>query len=240
MPNKYYEFTGFSREPTFTSPTNHVGDAKLASYAAWTDIDRLGGVDGPGLWMNANVGANAVYQPIYTDHDNNPATPDQPTGYKNPIPTSVRSPVSGPDTLSAANIYHHSATFITKSDATGNVVVYNWSDPNGYGSTSQGATLLNGFKLGLIPLAGDYNNDAKVDAADYVLWRKSQRLVRQPSRIHDVAGQLRPNGRQRLWDQCECLCPRANDARPAPRGNRGNVLTPPHESVINSCLSETR
>ena len=79
-PTRYYEFTGFSREPAFTSPTDHVGDAQLASYAAWTDIDRLGGVDGPGPWMNANVGANAVYQPIYTDHDNNPATPDQPTG----------------------------------------------------------------------------------------------------------------------------------------------------------------
>ena len=81
--------------------------------------------------------------------------------------------MSGPDSLSSANIYYHSATFITKSDATGNVVIYNWSDPNGYGSTSQGATLLNGFKLGLVPLAGDYNNDAKVDAADYVLWRKN-------------------------------------------------------------------
>ncbi len=147
-PNRNYEFTGFSREAAFNNATDHVGAAQLASYAAWTDLARLGGVDGPGPWMDANVGALAVYQPIWVDHDANAGTPDQPTTYKNPIPTIARSPVSGPDSLSAANIYYHAATFITKSDANGAVVIYNWSDPNGYGSTSQGATLLNGFQLG--------------------------------------------------------------------------------------------
>jgi hypothetical protein len=147
-PNRNYEFTGLSREPAFANAVDHVGNAQLASYAAWTDIARLGGVDGPGPWMDANVGAQAVYQPIWFDHDANAGTPDQPTVYKNPIPTLARSPVSGPDSLSLANPYHHSATFITKSDATGSVVVYTWSDPNGYGSTSQGATVLNGFQLG--------------------------------------------------------------------------------------------
>jgi hypothetical protein len=147
-PNQNYEFTGFAREAAFNSATDHVGSAQLASYTAWTDLARLGGVDGPGPWMDANVGAAAVYQPIYTDHDANAGTPDVPTGYKNPIPTIARVSMSGPDSLSAADLYAHAATFITKSDATGSVVVYAWSDPNGYGSTSQGATLLNGFQIG--------------------------------------------------------------------------------------------
>ncbi len=145
QPNQNYEFTGFSREAAFNNATDHVGSAQLASYAAWTDLSRLGGVDGPGPWMDANVGAQAVYQPIWFDADANAATPDVPTTYKNPIPTITRTPVSGPD---SADPYHFAATFITKADATGKVVVYNWSDPNGYGSTSQGATLLNGFQVG--------------------------------------------------------------------------------------------
>jgi hypothetical protein len=148
-PNQSYEFTGFSREAAFNNATDHVDSAQLASYTAWTDLARLGGVDGPGPWLDANVGPQAVYQPIWVDHDANTTTPDQPTGYKNPIPTIVRAPVSGPDSLSAADLYYHSASFITKADATGTLVVYNWSDPNGFGPTSQGATLLNGFQLGL-------------------------------------------------------------------------------------------
>ena len=155
LPNTNYEFTGFAREAAFADPALHVGNAQQASYEAWTDLARLGGVDGPGPWMNANVGANAVYQPIWFDHDANAGTPDVPTTYKNPIPTIARSPVSGPDALSASNPYYHSATFITKSDAGGVVTIYNWSDPNGYGQTSQGATLLNGFQLGFqIPEPG--------------------------------------------------------------------------------------
>lgn len=144
-PNTNYEFTGFSREAAFNNATTHVGTAELASYAAWTDLARLGGVDGPGPWMDANVGAQAVYQPIWFDHDADVNTPNIPTTYKNPIPTISRSPVSGPD---STNPYNFSTSFITKSDASGNIVVYNWSDPNGYGGTSQGATLLNGFMLG--------------------------------------------------------------------------------------------
>lgn len=147
-PNQNYEFTGFAREPAFANAVDHVGLAQLASYAAWSDLARLG-VDGPGAWLDANVAPQAVYQPIYVDTDANVATPDVATGYKNPIPTIARSPVSGPDALSASNVYFHSATFITKSDANGVAVIYNWSDPNGYGSTSQGATLLSGFQLGL-------------------------------------------------------------------------------------------
>lgn len=109
-PNQSYEFTGYSREAAFNNATDHVGAAQLASYAAWTDLARLGGVDGPGPWMDANVGPQAVYQPIWVDHDANAATPDVPTGYKNPIPTIVRTPVSGPDSLSAADPLYHAAS----------------------------------------------------------------------------------------------------------------------------------
>jgi hypothetical protein len=147
-PNQNYEFTGWSRESAFQG-TDTTGEQQLASYAAWSDLGRLGGVDGPGPWMDANVGPQAVYQPIWFDNDNNTMTPDVATGYKNPIPTITRSPVSGPDSLSASNPYYHSATFMTKTDANGKAVVFVWSDPNGYGSTSQGATLLNGFQLGV-------------------------------------------------------------------------------------------
>jgi hypothetical protein len=148
LPNQNYEFTGFSRESAFQDPA-WTGTGQQASYAAWSDLARLGGLDGPGPWMNANVGANAVYQPIWFDHDANAGTPDVPTIYKNPIPTIARSPVSGPDSLSSSNPYYHSATFITKSDANGVAVVFVWSDPNGYGPNSQGASLLNGFQIGL-------------------------------------------------------------------------------------------
>ena len=148
LPNQNYEFTGFSRESAFQNPA-WTGTDQQASYAAWSDLARLGGVDGPGPWMNANVGASAVYQPIWFDHDANAGTPDIPTIYKNPIPTISRSPVSGPDSLSASNQYYHSATFLTKSDATGSAVVYVWSDPNGYGANSQGASLINGFQIGV-------------------------------------------------------------------------------------------
>jgi hypothetical protein len=44
-----------------------------------------------------------------------------------------------------------------------------------YQSTSS-ATSFVGFDIGFgddLPLVGDYNNDGKVDAADYVVWRKS-------------------------------------------------------------------
>jgi hypothetical protein len=156
-PNRNYEFTGFAREAAFNNATDHIAGTELASYAAWSDLARLGGVDGPGPWMDANVGAQAVYQPIWVDHDANAGTPSIPTGYKNPIPTITRSHVSGPDSLSLADPYHHSSTFMTKTDGTGTAVVYVWSDPNGYGSTSQGATLINGFQLGInIPEPGTF------------------------------------------------------------------------------------
>lgn len=82
-----------------------------------------------------------------------PNTPnvDTNTGYKNPIPTLDRSQVAGPDSLSQGNTFFHSAVFDVMSDASGVVTVYTWSDPNGFGSTVQGASLLNGFSLSNVP-----------------------------------------------------------------------------------------
>jgi hypothetical protein len=40
------------------------------------------------------------------------------------------------------------------------------------GLPATGGTRLNGLELSLAALAGDYNGDGKVNAADYVLWRK--------------------------------------------------------------------
>jgi hypothetical protein len=140
LPNQQYEFTGFAREAAFNTPDT-TGLQPLASYQAWTDLAALGGLDGPGAWLDANVGAGASYQPVTADPN--------PGLYKNPIPTLARTPVSGPDSLSASDPYFHSASIITKADATGKITVYTWSDPNGFGSNVQGATLINGFQLGV-------------------------------------------------------------------------------------------
>ncbi|MEX2308377.1 MAG: hypothetical protein WD738_12320 [Pirellulales bacterium] len=47
-----------------------------------------------------------------------------------------------------------------------------------FGTTTEGTggTRLNGFELNLAPegIDGDYNDDGKVDAADYVVWRKNE------------------------------------------------------------------
>lgn len=134
--NQVYELTLFAREPAF----NPEGVDPLASYQAWTTISALGGVDGPAAWLDANVAAGASYQPV--------SVAPNPNTYKNPIPTLARSPISGADATSAANIYYHSATIYPKADATGKIVVYGWADPNGFGSNVQGASLLNGFALG--------------------------------------------------------------------------------------------
>jgi hypothetical protein len=134
-PNQTYELTVFNREAVF----NPEGLDPLASYQAWTDSTALGGVDGPAAWLDANVGVGASYQPINA----------APMGvYKNPIPTLARSPVSGVDASSLANVYHHSSTLLLKSNAQGRITAYGWADPNGFGSNVQGASLLNGFQLG--------------------------------------------------------------------------------------------
>ena len=146
VPSQTYEFTGYAREPF-----NGGVDDNNTSYQAWSDIDALGGLDGPGAWMDTNVSAGALYQPVWgsVDHDMDPNTPnvDQDTGYKNPIPTLVRAPISGPD---SDDPYAYAATLLSTADANGNLTVYTWSDPQSYSNT-QTVSLLNGFQLAAIP-----------------------------------------------------------------------------------------
>jgi hypothetical protein len=153
IPNQAYEVTMLAREQAFADEAREFGQP-TASAQAWTDIAALGGVDGPGAWMDANRDPDpAVYLGVYTDHDMDPNTPDADTGYKNPIPTLARSPISGLD--HADDPYYYSATFRSTADAGGRLVVYGWSDANTYGgSTIQRASLLNGFQLGLVPEPG--------------------------------------------------------------------------------------
>jgi PEP-CTERM motif-containing protein len=140
IPNNQYEFTGFAREPVFTAPNLADPNDPGQSYQSWTDLGKLGGLDGPAAWLDTNVGAGASYQPAVG-------------GVNNPIPKYARSQDAGPDSLSA-NVgaeYFHSASFYSTADASGTLTLYTWADPNGFGSTVQGASLLNGFQVGLIP-----------------------------------------------------------------------------------------
>jgi hypothetical protein len=123
-PGQQYELTVFAREPF-----NGGSD----SFQAWTDISRLGGLDGPGAYMDANFGAGSLYQPA-------------PGGVNNPIPTAVRAPTSGPD---SADPYAYSATFLSTADAGGILTFYGWADANSFSGT-QTATLLNGFQVGVV------------------------------------------------------------------------------------------
>lgn len=128
-PAETYEFTGWARDH-FNGGTD--------SWQAWSDRGRLGGLDGPGAYMDANFPATppalSLYQPA-------------PGGVNNPIPTARRSPVSGP---SSADPFGYAASFYTTADASGVVEVYGWGDPNSY-SGVQSATLLNGFQLAAVP-----------------------------------------------------------------------------------------
>lgn len=136
-PNQAYEFTGFAREDAFNSTDFTDPNAPSVSFQAWSDLNRLGGSDGPAAWMDAHVSPGAAYAPAIG-------------GTNNPIPKLGRSQVSGPDSLSAADPYYHSASFLTWADATGKVTIYTWSDPNSPQiAQTQGATLLNGFQIGV-------------------------------------------------------------------------------------------
>jgi hypothetical protein len=138
-PGETYEFTGWAREPF----NGGVGDTD-SSWQAWNDRAGLGGLDGPGAWMDANVGAGALYQPVWE------ATPGGPTDgvYKNPIPTEIRTRISGPD--STDDPFAYSASFYTTADAGGTIEVYGWADPQSYSGT-QTVSLLNGFQLANVP-----------------------------------------------------------------------------------------
>ena len=151
-PNRAYEFTGLAREAAFNAANLADPNDPGQSYQAWTDLAALGGLDGPAAWLDANGDPDPVsYQPVFVDNDMDPNTPVVNTGYKNPIPTKGRSQVAGPDSLSMSNFYFHSKSFVTRANASGVITVYTWADPNGFGNTVQGASLLNGFQLGNIP-----------------------------------------------------------------------------------------
>jgi len=123
-PGQEYEFTGYARDH-FNGGTD--------SWQAWSDRGYLG-ADGPGPWMDANVGAGALYQPA-------------PGGVNNPIPTKRRTPISGP---AAVDPYGHAATYRAVADGSGVLELYGWGDPNTYSGT-QTAALLNGFQIGIAP-----------------------------------------------------------------------------------------
>jgi hypothetical protein len=136
-PNQLYEFTGFAREDAFNSTDFTDPNAPSVSFQAWTDLFQLGGLDGPAAWMDAKIFPGVAYAPAIG-------------GTNNSIPHLGRSQVSGPDSLATANPYYFSASFITQADATGKITVYTWSDPNSPQiAQTQGATLLNGFQLGV-------------------------------------------------------------------------------------------
>ena len=56
------------------------------------------------------------------------------------------------------------------------------------------------------PLAGDYNGDGAVDAADYVLWRENPGCARwRPSRLQHLAHELWQNvGRRKRARRNRC------------------------------------
>jgi len=124
IPGQLYEVTTFAREAAFSN-----GD----SFEAWTDRVALGGLDGPRAWMDTHVGLGASYSAAVG-------------GVNNPIPTIIRTPVSGPD---SADPYAYSATMLSLADAVGVVTVYGWSDGNNFDPTTQGASLLNGFQIAI-------------------------------------------------------------------------------------------
>jgi hypothetical protein len=123
--NQQYEFTGWARDH-FNGATD--------SFQAWSDLALLGGVDGPSAWLDANVGAGASYQPAVG-------------GINNVVPHYERSPVSG---AAGADAYTYARSFVTNANASGVVTIYTWADPNTF-SGIQGASLLNGFQLGVAP-----------------------------------------------------------------------------------------
>lgn len=133
-PNQKYEMTAWAREPF----NGGVGQTD-SSYQAWSDRSLLGGLDGPGVWMDTNVGPGALYQPWVQAP--NPGT------YKNPIPFATRSRTSGPD---SADPYAYATTFYTTANGAGSIEVYTWADPQGYSGT-QTASLLNAFQIGQVP-----------------------------------------------------------------------------------------
>lgn len=136
IPGKKYEFTGFAREDAFNAANLADPNDPGQSFQAWADLGALGGKDGPAAWLDTTISPGYSYQPAVG-------------GVNDPIPHYARSQVAGPDSLSAADPFFHSASYVTTADGSGLATLYTWADPNGFGSTVQGAALLNGFELGV-------------------------------------------------------------------------------------------
>jgi hypothetical protein len=138
-PNMNYSFRGWAREPAFTSTDFTSPTAPSVSFQAWSDLPTLGGLDGPAAWQDTNVSPGAAYLPAVG-------------GANDPIPHLGRSQISGPNSLAepimGGNYFYFSSVFLTKSDASGKVTVYTWSDPNDPQiAQTQGASILSGFQL---------------------------------------------------------------------------------------------
>lgn len=138
IPSQLYSFTGYAREPF----NGGVG-ATDASFEAWSDRARLGGLDGPGAWMDTNVSPGALYGPVY----GSPADPVNDGNYKNPIPTARRTRISGPD---SSDPLAYASIFTTSANAGGVVEVYGWADPQSFTGT-QTVSIINGFQLTQVP-----------------------------------------------------------------------------------------
>ena len=67
-------------------------------------------------------------------------------------------------------------------------------------------------------LPGDYNNDGKVDAADYVVWRKNEGTTNVLPNDNGIGGVVGP-GHFNLW--------RANFGNPMPGGGSGAAVPEP-------------
>lgn len=149
IPNQPYQLTMLAREQAFQTADREFDQPNMSAQA-YTDMAALGGLDGPGAWLDANVGPKATYQGRFVDDDADPNTPDVDTGYKNPIPTLYRRQITAFD--HPGGPYYYSATFRTLANANGEVIVYTWSDANTYGGSNiQRASILNGFEIGLVP-----------------------------------------------------------------------------------------
>ncbi len=64
-------------------------------------------------------------------------------------------------------------------------------------------------------LAGDYNHNGVVDAADYVVWRNGLGTIYTQNDYNVWRSKLRANCQCRLRRHCDCHRARANSARPA-------------------------
>ena len=122
------------------------------------------------------------------------------------IDTGVTDGLSNSSTLSLANsgILNLGSGV---NERVGTLILDNAQQPNGtYGSLQSGAAnkldlYFSGagiLTVGPPILAGDYNNNGIVDAADYVIWRKN---VGQPSQTlpNDTTGVIVGDAQYNLW-----------------------------------------